>query len=145
MAIGNLGARPRYVARTFSLNQRQSLIPRWASPHPTLYALHKISRKPEVPYGEPYRPWLYRDPACRHTPCYVWHGSRGIPQRVRKSVFTQRTSEKTSGLQPGVYCTQRILRSSRGSASVGVCFAHSVFHTDWFRRPAVSNLNSLLG
>jgi hypothetical protein len=108
---GNLGARAKVCGAHLSPNQRQSLTPRCVqSPHPTLYALHKISRKPEVPYGEPYRPRPYGDSprtlrakrreAVRLLLCVA----RESKNRAKglKVIFTQRTSAKTSGLHPGV-------------------------------------------
>jgi len=47
---------PTYPGARLSLNKRQSLAPRWVSPHLTLYALPKaFLSKPDVPHPSPYK------------------------------------------------------------------------------------------
>jgi hypothetical protein len=57
---------PTYPGAHLSLDQRQSLTPRWTSPHLTLYAFPKaFLSKPEVQYPEPFKLRPYPAPPRR--------------------------------------------------------------------------------
>jgi hypothetical protein len=131
---GNLGARAKVCGAHLWPNQRQSLTPRCVqSPHPTLYALHKISRKPEVPYGESYMPRPYGDP------------TRTLRTKRREAV------RLLVMFGTGVEESRKAFESRFHAEEQWVCFAHSEFHTDWVRQAStrvsswrISNVKRIL-
>ncbi|KAI0255057.1 hypothetical protein BJV78DRAFT_1359042 [Lactifluus subvellereus] len=57
---------PTYPGAHLSLDKRQSLAPRWVSPHLTLYAFPKaFLSRPDAPYSRPYKPRPYPEPPRR--------------------------------------------------------------------------------